>query len=120
MSVCHIVNSVVLFLAGNVKREGHAGNNLLKLQEVTFLKMVNVTDLCLVSPGHQRSQVTSRRNFICRMRCAEVPEEQTAESRGKEPFKLHVLDEEYAVVHCTGYLKVIEGMVTDITLIYIQ
>ena len=38
------------------------------------------------------------------MRCSETDE--TADLKNKESAKLAILDEEYAVVHCTGYLKV--------------
>ncbi|XP_020904767.1 aryl hydrocarbon receptor nuclear translocator homolog isoform X2 [Exaiptasia diaphana] len=51
--------------------------------------------------AHSRAQATSRRNFICRMRCSEM--EDSSETGNKD--KLGVLDEEYAIVHCTGYLK---------------
>ncbi|KAK3731444.1 hypothetical protein QZH41_013625 [Actinostola sp. cb2023] len=56
-----------------------------------------------VHGAHSRAHASSRRNFICRMRCSETDE--TADLKNKESAKLAILDEEYAVVHCTGYLK---------------
>ncbi|XP_048583221.1 aryl hydrocarbon receptor nuclear translocator homolog isoform X2 [Nematostella vectensis] len=49
-----------------------------------------------------RMYSSTRRNFICRMRRGnEVCETQVKEEHPKVP----VLEDEYAVVHCTGYLK---------------
>ena len=50
-----------------------------------------------------RMYSNSRRNFICRMRCGQ--EESDTSSRGKDN-RLKLLDDEYAIVHCTGYIKV--------------
>lgn len=50
-----------------------------------------------------RMYSNSRRNFICRMRCGQ--EESDTSSRGKDS-RLKLLDDEYAIVHCTGYIKV--------------
>lgn len=49
-----------------------------------------------------RMYSNSRRNFICRMRCGQ--EESDTSSRGKDS-RLKLLDDEYAIVHCTGYIK---------------
>lgn len=49
-----------------------------------------------------RMYSSSRRNFICRMRCGQ--EESDGLSRGKGNRLKH-LDDEYAIVHCTGYIK---------------
>ena len=50
-----------------------------------------------------RMYSNSRRNFICRMRCGK--EETESLTRGKDN-RLKLLDDEYAIVHCTGYIKV--------------
>ena len=47
---------------------------------------------------------SSRRNFICRMKCGDEVDG-TDTVRGKEK-RVKVMDDEYAVVHCTGYIKV--------------
>lgn len=49
-----------------------------------------------------RMYSSSRRNFICRMRCGK--EENDLLPRGKGN-RLKLLDDEYAIVHCTGYIK---------------
>ncbi|XP_078369880.1 aryl hydrocarbon receptor nuclear translocator 2-like isoform X2 [Oculina patagonica] len=49
-----------------------------------------------------RMYSNSRRNFICRMRCGK--EEAESSTRGKDN-RLKLLDDEYAIVHCTGYIK---------------
>ncbi|KAJ7384502.1 hypothetical protein OS493_021131 [Desmophyllum pertusum] len=49
-----------------------------------------------------RMYSNSRRNFICRMRCGK--EEGESSTRGKDN-RLKLLDDEYAIVHCTGYIK---------------
>ena len=51
-----------------------------------------------------RMYSSSRRNFICRMRCGK--EENDLLPRGKGN-RLKLLDDEYAIVHCTGYIKVL-------------
>ncbi|KAJ7381807.1 hypothetical protein OS493_038912 [Desmophyllum pertusum] len=54
-----------------------------------------------------RMYSNSRRNFICRMRCGK--EEGESSTRGKDN-RLKLLDDEYAIVHCTGYIKDLEHM----------
>lgn len=53
-----------------------------------------------------RMYSNSRRNFICRMRCGK--EESDNAARGKDN-RLKLLDDEYAIVHCTGYIKSFGG-----------
>ena len=47
---------------------------------------------------------SSRRSFICRMRCGDEVDPNDP-LRGKEK-RVKLMDDEYAVVHCTGYIKV--------------
>ncbi|XP_073244626.1 aryl hydrocarbon receptor nuclear translocator 2-like isoform X2 [Porites lutea] len=63
---------------GSVKKDSHGGKTLSRMYS------------------------NSRRNFICRMRCGQEEGETT--TRGKDN-RLKLLDDEYAIVHCTGYIK---------------
>lgn len=53
--------------------------------------------------GLSRMYSSSRRNFICRMKCGDEVDG-TDPVRGKEK-RVKLMDDEYAVVHCTGYIK---------------
>lgn len=66
----------------------------------------SVDNIAMCSVYHvalSRMYSNSRRNFICRMRCGK--EETESLTRGKDN-RLKLLDDEYAIVHCTGYIKV--------------
>jgi len=65
-----------------------------------------INDIAICSVDYlalSRMYSNSRRNFICRMRCGK--EETESLTRGKDN-RLKLLDDEYAIVHCTGYIKV--------------
>lgn len=63
----------------------------------------NITMCSVYYVALSRMYSNSRRNFICRMRCGK--EETESLTRGKDN-RLKLLDDEYAIVHCTGYIKV--------------
>ena len=67
------------------------------------LSIDNITMCSVDYVALSRMYSNSRRNFICRMRCGK--EEAESLTRGKDN-RLKLLDDEYAIVHCTGYIKV--------------
>lgn len=102
-----------------MKKDSHGGN---RVQYYCFqlhfkcTKLLNYFDISpqvlnlqdpVCSLALSRMYSSSRRNFICRMRCGK--EENDLLPRGKGN-RLKLLDDEYAIVHCTGYIKVLSWL----------